>query len=448
LDQPDAPSALPALTGPVHADLAVVGGGFTGLWTALRAKEREPGREVVLLEARTVGWAASGRNGGFCSASLTHGLGNGLARFPSEMPTLQRLGLSNLDAIESTLSRYGISCGFERTGELLVALAPWQAEELAQSAAAAARLGQSWQVLSAAEVRAEVSSPTYVGGVWDRRGCALVDPARLAWGLREACLHLGVRIYERTPVRRIEADRWGLTLSTPDGSVRAAEVALGTGAYWPLLRRLRQYLVPVYDYALMTEPLSDAQLASIGWANRQGIGDAANQFHYYRLSADNRILWGGYDAVYYAGGRITAAHDQSERTHTMLASHFYDTFPQLSDVRFTHRWGGVIDTCSRFTAFYGRAYSGRLAYAVGYTGLGVGASRFAADVMLDLLGGVPTERTELNMVRGKPVPFPPEPLRSGAIALTRWSIAQADAHEGRRNLWLRTLDRLGLGFDS
>ncbi len=226
------------------------------------------------------------------------------------------------------------------------------------------------------------------------------------------------------------------------------DVALATGAHGRLLRRLRHYVVPVYDYALMTEPLTDAQLASVGWRHRQGVGDAGNQFHYYRLSADNRILWGGYDAVYYPGGRITTEHDLRDATFAVLAEHFAETFPQLAGIRFTHKWGGVIDACSRFSGFFGTAYRGRLAYAVGYTGLGVGASRFGAKVMLDLLGGRPTELTGLAMVRRKPVPFPPEPVRTGVIQLTRWSIARADRHDGRRNLWLRTLDRVGLGFDS
>jgi glycine/D-amino acid oxidase-like deaminating enzyme len=131
----------------------------------------------------------------------------------------------------------------------------------------------------------------------------------------------------------------------------------------------------------------------------------------------------------------------------VLAQHFAHTFPQLAGTRFTHRWSGVIDTCTRFCAFFGTAHRGRTAYATGFTGLGVGASRFAADVMLDLLSGEPTERTRLEMVRRKPLPFPPEPFTSAGIQATRWSLAREDA-TGRRNLWLRTLDRLGLGFDS
>jgi len=198
----------------------------------------------------------------------------------------------------------------------------------------------------------------------------------------------------------------------------------------------------------MTEPLTARQLAAVGWQRRQGVGDAGNQFHYYRLTADNRILWGGYDAIYYRGGRISPERDQREATFEVLAEHFVQTFPQLADVRFTHKWGGVIDTCSRFSGFFGTAHGGRLAYAAGYTGLGVGATRFGANVMLDLLAGERTELTRLTMVRRKPIPFPPEPVRSGVIELTRWSIARADAHEGRRNVWLRTLDKVGLGFDS
>ncbi|GIH66214.1 NAD(P)/FAD-dependent oxidoreductase [Microbispora siamensis] len=448
LDRPIAPEPLPPLRGDVTADLAVVGGGFTGLWTALMAKERDPSLDVVLLEGRAVGWAASGRNGGFCAASLTHGLGNGQDRWPAEIETLERLGRENLDEIEQTLTRYGVECSFERTGELRVATEEWQLAGLDEEVSGAASLGVRLERLDREQVRAEVDSPTYLGGVWDREGVAMVDPARLAWGLRDVCVRLGVRVFEHTPVRSLHDDGVALELETPKGRVRAGRVALGTGAFPPLLRRLRHFLVPVYDYALMTEPVPDDLLAEIGWRNRQGIGDSANRFHYYRLTDDNRILWGGYDAVYHNGGLVKPEYDQRDATFEKLATHFFETFPQLHGLRFTHRWGGVIDTCSRFSAFFGTAYGSRLAYAAGYTGLGVGATRFGANVMLDLLQGRVTERTDLRMVRQKPVPFPPEPVRSGVIQLTRWAIARADEHEGRRNAWLRTLDAFGVGFDS
>ncbi|MFJ9739808.1 NAD(P)/FAD-dependent oxidoreductase [Streptomyces sp. NPDC101166] len=450
LEDPGKPRPEAALTGPGTCDLLVVGGGYSGLWTALIAKERDPRRDVVLLEAREVGWAASGRNGGFCAASLTHGLANGLARWPREIRVLQKLGARNLDEIEAAVARYGIDCDFERTGEIDVATEPYQARELRDRYTEIERRGLAEDVefLDADAVREQVASPTFQAGLYDRRGVAMLHPAKLAWGLKRACLRLGVRIHEHTPALTLKPYGAGMAVSTPYGSIRARQVALGTNIFPSLVRRVRSYTVPVYDYALMTEPLTAEQLASVGWKNRQGLGDSANQFHYFRLSADNRILWGGYDAVYPYGGQVRAEYDDRPETYAKLAGHFFTCFPQLEGVRFTHAWGGAIDTCSRFSAFFGAAHRGKVAYAAGYTGLGVGATRFGAEVMLDLLAGERTERTSLEMVRKKPLPFPPEPFAWTGIALTKWSLARADAREGRRNLWLRTMDRLGLGFDS
>ncbi|MFF4474067.1 NAD(P)/FAD-dependent oxidoreductase [Streptomyces sp. NPDC001599] len=450
LDDPGRPRPEAALTGPETCDLLVVGGGYSGLWTALLAKERDPERDVVLIEGREVGWAASGRNGGFCAASLTHGLSNGLTRWPDDIHRLEELGARNLDAIEAAVARHGLDCDFERTGEIDVATEPYQARELEEwyEELRAKGLAEGIEYLDAEAVREQVGSPTFRAGLWDRRGVAMVNPAKLVWGLKRACLALGVRVYERTPALTLKPHGAGMAVRTPYGGIRARTVALGTNVFPNLVRRVRSYTVPVYDYALMTEPLSDGQLASVGWKNRQGLGDSANQFHYFRLSRDNRILWGGYDAIYPYGGRVRAEYDHRPETYAKLAGHFFTCFPQLEGVRFTHAWGGAIDTCSRFSAFFGTAHRGRVAYAAGYTGLGVGATRFGAEVMLDLLSGERTERTELEMVRTKPLPFPPEPFAWTGIALTKWSLARADAHGGRRNLWLRTMDKLGLGFDS
>ncbi|MBF4764973.1 FAD-dependent oxidoreductase [Nocardioides islandensis] len=441
LDTPARPEARPALSADSTADLVVVGGGYSGLWTAVLAKERDPGREVVLLEGQRIGWAASGRNGGFCSASLTHGRDNGEQRFPREIDTLERMGLQNLAEIESSVGRYGIDCAWELTGSLSVATEPHQVAWL--------RDADEGTYLDRDAVRAEVASPTYLAGLWTRDDNALVDPARLAWGLADAAERLGVRIHEHTEVTALEKDGVGMRVRTAGGaSVRTARVALGTNAFPALVKRVRWHTVPVYDYALMTEPLSAEQLDSIGWRHRQGIDDCGNQFHYYRLTADNRILWGGYDAIYHFARKIDDHLDQRPKTFDLLARQFFETFPQLEGLRFSHQWGGAIDTCTRFFAFFGTAYAGRAAYALGYTGLGVGATRFGANVMLDLLDGRQTERTSLEMVRSKPLPFPPEPFAYAGVQLTRWSLAAADRHGGRRNLWLRTLDRAGLGFDS
>jgi glycine/D-amino acid oxidase-like deaminating enzyme len=446
LQDPARPAPLPPLTGSTSADLVVVGGGYTGLWTALLSRERHPERSVVLLEAGLCGDEASGRNGGFASASLTHGHANGAARWPEELAELDRLGAENLTAIGEAVAKHGIDCGWERTGELTVASAEHEVAELAELSGELSAGGHDVELLDRDRVRAVVDSPTYLAGLLDRSGTAMVEPGRLAWGLRQACLDAGVSIHEHTWVDAVEGGE-RLTVQTAQGAVCARRVALATNAFPPLLRRLRLMTVPVYDHVLMTEPLDTRQRAAIGWEGRQGVGDAGNLSHYYRLTRDDRILWGGYDAVYHFGSRIGRELEQSEATHTVLADHFFTTFPQLEGVRFSHRWGGVIDTCTRFSPFFGTAYAGRVAYALGYTGLGVAASRFGADVMLDLLDGEQTERTQLRMVREKPLPFPPEPARYVGIQLTRHSMASADRHGGRRNLWLRTLDRLGLGFD-
>lgn len=446
LDRPDRPSPSPALVGDRTADLVVVGGGFSGLWTAYLARTRFPDWSVMLLEGDRIAEGATGRNGGFVAASLTHGIPNGVSRWPGDMIELSALGQANLDAIDATVRDEGIDCDFLRSGEMAVAVADYQAEDLRELVSMAATLGVDLEFIDGAAARAIVDSPTYRAAVLDRRGVAMADPARLAWGLADACRRLGVAIHENTRVSRLERDGSGVRITSEFGSVRAQRVALATSAYPPLLRRLGHYVVPVYDSVLMTEPLSEDQRRSIGWTDRVGLADAGNQFHYYRITVDGRILWGGYDASYHGG--FDPRHERYAAPFLRLAEHFRYTFPQLEDIRFSHAWAGAIDTCSRFTAFWGTAHAGRVAYSVGFTGLGVGASRFGAQVMLDRLSGEETERTRLDMVRTKPLPFPPEPIRGLGIGITRRAIDKADRSQGRRGPWLRTLDRVGLGFDS
>ncbi|GAB2448928.1 glycine/D-amino acid oxidase-like deaminating enzyme [Conyzicola lurida] len=444
LDGLDVPT-WPVFAGSERFDLVVVGGGYTGLWTALLAKHRDPSARVAVLEGRTVGWAASGRNGGFCEASLTHGEANGEKRWPRELDQLNRLGLENLDEIEATVAAGGWDVDFERTGTLSVAVEPYQVAGLRDAAD-----GDTELFFDEAAVRAEVDSPTYLAGLWSTRTTAVLDPGKLVAALAVACAEAGVEIFERSAVRGLDtrSTAGAVVVETKQGTAAAARVALATNAFPSLLGRYRLHTVPVYDYVLMTEPLTDAQIASIGWQNRQGLSDLANQFHYYRLTADNRILWGGYDAVYHYGGHIRPEYDDRPQSFATLAAHFFATFPQLEGVRFSHRWGGVIDTSTRFNAFFGRASRGRISYAAGFTGLGVAATRFAANVMLDHLGGLDTERTALQMVRSVPPPFPPEPAAYLGVQATRWSMDRADHNEGKRNLLLKTLDAAGLGFDS
>ena len=436
LDDLGARDPHPPLEGEHEADLVIVGGGYGGLWSALHAKADDPARDVVVLEAGVCGWGASGRNGGFVDQSLTHGHENGMARFPAEMGVLDRLGAENFAGMRADIDAHGIDAEWEETGDLFVALEPHEVTPDADG----------W--LDRDAIRAEVDSPTYLGGTWNREGSALVHPGKLADGLRTAALRAGVRIHERSNVLGLDRAGAGVRVRTDGGAVTARGAIVAAGAHPSPARRVRRYIAPVYDYVLMTEPLSAAQRDAIGWRHRQGISDGGNRFHYYRLSADGRILFGGFDAVYRYGAPVGPDQEDHEPTFAVLARNFAVTFPQLADVRFTHRWGGAIDTCSRFSVFFGRELGGRVVYAAGYTGLGVCSTRFGGRVALDLLDGRDTEATRLAFVRRRPVPFPPEPLRTAVIQLTRNRLAAADRREGKRGLWLGALDRLGLGFDS
>ena len=450
MDDADEPDANAMLVHPESCDLCIVGGGYTGLWTAILAKERDPSRDVVLIDAHEVGSAASGRNGGFMDSSLTHGIANAQERFPDEVGLLEDLGLENMNEIESAIRRYDIDCDFERNGVIEIASTRHHdnyLDELREDFEQLHELGHKVEWLDDVAVKREVNSPIFTGGMWCKDTAALVDPARLAWGLKRAAESLGVRIYEDTKAVDLEHSGSGITVTTPLSSIRARKVALATNAFKPLLRRMHNYIAPVYDYCLTTEPLTPAQLESLGWKNRQGLSDISNQFHYYRLTADNRILWGGYDAVYFFGGKLNTELESRPETWAKLSRHFFETFPQLEGVRFSHAWGGAIDTCSRYSVFWGTAMRDKVAYAIGYTGLGVASSRFGGQVMLDLLDGRSTQATRTTFVRSKPIPFPPEPFRFLGIQATRWALDREDK-SGKRNLWLRTMDRLGLGFDS
>ena len=288
-------------------------------------------------------------------ASLSHGLENGLSRWPNEIDTLVRLGRENFTAIRNTLGGRGIDAAWDETGVISVATREHEVEWLAEAAVVGREHGEESLLLDREAVRAEVSSPTYLAGLWHRSGNATVDPARLAWGLREAALGEGVRIHEHTRVTKLRRDGDGVVLETEPavagakaGKLRARRVLLATNAYPPLVRSIRRYMVPVYDYVLVTEPLSEEQRQAIGWERRQGIADSGNRFHYYRLTEDDRILWGGYEALYHFRNGMRTELEDHAPTFELLARNFAETFPQLEGLRFTHRWAGAIDTSSRF----------------------------------------------------------------------------------------------------
>ena len=241
------PPAYPQLETDITADLLIVGGGYTGLWSAVRAMERNPEKSVVLIDMNRLGWAASGRNGGFCDASLTHGRENGLTRWPEEFDELERLGNKNLDEIEQTVARYNMDVEFERTGTLSVAIEPHQIEWVSGEPVA----------LNETEVRRQINSPTYLAGAWEKDTTALVHPAKLVSELARVATKLGVLIFEQTPAQKFGRD---LRVVTPRATVTAKQIILATNAYPGLLKRNALMTVPVYDYVLTTEPLSEKQM--------------------------------------------------------------------------------------------------------------------------------------------------------------------------------------------
>jgi glycine/D-amino acid oxidase-like deaminating enzyme len=446
LDSEEKPIPCPPLNGSTSGDLLIVGAGYCGLWTALIAKERDPDRSVIVLEARETAWAASGRNGGFCEKSLTHGSENGNRHFANELDVIRGLEDENFAQLKLAIDRYGIDAEYEDSGVLVVGTEPHQIASIKSDYLAS--MERESRYFEGADLQAEIHSPAYLVARYKKRGYAFVHPAKLAWGLKAACLELGVTFYEHTPVTRLRQTSDGVAARTPRGTVRAKQVVLATNGFPSLLARLRLYTVPIYDYVLATEPLTQSQLESIGWTSRYGITDSSREFHYYRKTKDNRIIFGGYDAVYHPGRRIRDSHDQRNETFVRLADHFLQTFPQLEGIRFTHKWGGMIDMSTKLVAFHGLAWFGKVAYSAGYTGLGVGATRFGAETMLDLLSGEETARTRLSMARKKPIPIPPEPLATPVIQLMRRAVASADANGGRDGFLLKLASFFGVGFGS
>ena len=313
----------------------------------------------------------------------------------------------NLAGIIETIRKYGIDCDLVKSGVLNVATEKHQVPWLHQEAAEQSRAVISWTPTRSAT---HIDSPLFEGGTWEKDNTVLVHPAKLAWGLRRVCLELGVKIFEHTKGEELTSTDTDIQVRTGAGHISARRVALATNVFPSLLKRHRLHTIPVYDYALMTEPLTATQREAIGWDENMGLADMNNRFHYSRPTIDEnggwRILFGGYDAVYHYGRTIKQHHDRHDGTFRKLAAHFIGTFPQLEGIKFSHAWGGAIDTCSRFFAFFDTSHGGRVAYCAGFTGLGVGATRFGARVMLDLLSGEKTELTELQMVKKKPIALP------------------------------------------
>lgn len=431
-----------------RCDVAVVGGGFTGLWTALRLLEHEPALRITILEQSVCGYGASGRSAGIVSETLDHGHASAVAHFGhAEAQRMAGLGRENLKEMESLLAQRQLDVGFVQVGQLIVALQPRHQVELAAAVGLAHELGsKDWRLLSQKEALAELDSPLYLGALLIP-GNALVHPLRLIDSLRHEVLRLGARLHERTPVQRIEVVTDHVRLYCPAGSVRADRVVLAANAYthliWPALRRR---FLPLYDYVLVSEPLTGAQLRALGWRHRRGVTDARAFFNYYRLTDDDRVLWGTSEAVYH-GGRVGPECDHSAAHYAGLEASLRHHFPQLGRLEFPYAWGGPIASTTRLTPFFGATAGGRVMYGLGYTGHGIASSHLAGRILAALALDRDSPLLDLLLVRRKPLPFPPEPLRHWSVAAVTRALRRADAG-ARPSLLLRALERLGIGLSS
>ena len=442
LDNPAAPAVEPQLIGRSEADLIIVGGGFTGLWAAILAKEADPGSDVVLVEAGKVAYGASGRPGGIVSTSVMHGLSNALRIFPNDLEALERLGHDNMTGFRRTLEDHGIDCHAEWGGELTVAVGEENAAGLEQEYRLHIEHGHDAELLDRDAVRQHVDSPLYFGGVWSKKNSGIVHPARLAWGLKAAALTLGVRLYESAPMTGISEDGSAMLVRTHDGEVRAPRVLLATNAFAAGHRHIRRRVAAIRDRIVATEPLSDEQMSRVGWRNRQGVYDTRTQLNYMRLTKDNRIIFGG-RLGYFFNGDTDPATDRKPDVYQRLAGAFFRTFPQLDDVRFSHAWSGPIALTTRMAVHFQRYYGGRVIYAGGYSGFGVSTSRFGARVGLDLLDGRDAPELKLEFANSLPNWIPPEPFRWIGARITMYALDTADEKGGWRQPWLRFVSSLG-----
>ena len=414
------------LTGKIETDVAIIGAGFTGLWTAQFLRQLEPKLNVVVLEQGVAGYGGSGRNAGIISVCLDHSHELAAAHFGQrEADQLAKLGLQN---IEELAAFAGNECDFERTGQLHVALTRSQVETC--------QAMTHGRFLNAEETRAELNSPLYLGAAFVSGG-GIINPVKLVDKLRR-----DLRLFERSPVTSLI----GNIVQTPAGEVRARKIVLATNAYsHHLFPKLLRHFIPLYDYVLVSEPLTVEQHAAIGWRNRQGVTDGRTFFNYYRLTADNRVLWGTSEARYYPRNRVDESCDHSEWHYRSLRESFGRHFPQLAGLKWEYGWGGPIASTTRLTPFFG--VTGNILYALGYTGHGIGSTRVAGKILAHMALAKPSELLNLSMVRRKPFPYPPEPIRSWAVEAVTASLRRVDAGE-KPGLLLRALEVLGIGFSS
>lgn len=419
----------PPLHGEQRVDIAVVGGGFTGLATAYNLCREAPGTRVAVLEAEVVGFGASGRNGGF---SMTlFGLEPAVTQAffgPQHTVEAHHYMERAVDYVDELVRRHNLQSDYEFPGFIRAATTPAYARRIQHDLdilTSRGVKGITW--LDAHAVRAQVDSPRFLGGWWEPR-CGLLNPAKQVRELRRIAQEAGARVYEHSPALAIERGPL-FRLRTPDGALTADRLVLATNAYSHLIPELRAKQVPVFTHMIATERLSPAQLDRIGWRNHQGLEDARNLVHYFRLTADNRLSIGGSD-VSIAYGR-DMNHDLNPRIFADLERQITWLFPGLQGIRITHRWGGPVSVPVDMAPAIGRLGDDRAWYSLGCVGHGVSMTHLNGRTLADLVLGRRTELTEAWFINRREIPWPPEPLRLAASHVIRGALRLQDAYDER-----------------
>jgi glycine/D-amino acid oxidase-like deaminating enzyme len=421
----------PALAGDAEADVAVVGGGYTGLWTALTLRRRDPALRVMVLEGERVGLGPSGRNGGFC-----HGLWVSL-RWLHELfgaEAALRTAAASLGVYDA-VHALGEDVWAREGGMLKVATTERQEPAIDRAVRTAAELGVPDEAvaLTREEVAARCRSPVFRRGVWFRDGIT-VQPARLARALRRAALASGVTLHERTRVTRVDDG----VLRTEHGKVRAPEIVVATNAWlcgWP---PVRGRVTPFGSYVVLTEPVPHL-LEEIAWTGGEAITDGRMFIHYFRTTGDGRVLMGTASGPIGRGGQIDARFFTDAATIERAEAGLRRLLPGLAGARVERAWGGPIDVSSDHLPFFGTVPGTRIHYGVGYSGNGVGPSWLGGQILASLVVGADDEWSRLPLARIGPRRLPPEPLRTAGGALVRRAIlAVEDADEDGRRATLAT----------
>ncbi len=421
----------PALAGDVEADVVILGGGFTGMWTALHLTDREPDLRVVILEQDICGGGPSGRNGGFVN-SWWAGVDELAERFGDDATlALCRAGARAVDGIEAFCTRHGIDAWFARVGDLNVVTSAAHDGAWNSTLEVATRLGAAGQfrALTAEETRAIADSPTFRGGVLDREGVT-VQPARLARGMRRVLLERGVRIHEQSPVTRFGAGR-PATAETPGGRVRAGSAVVALNAWASAWRQFRRTVMVRGSYIVLTAPAPE-RLAEIGWTNGESISDFRSALHYLRTTKDGRIAFGIGGMQPGLARTIGPAFAHDERSIHVAAEDLWRMFPAFRDVPLEAAWGGPIDVAGHHLPYVGRLDRGDVHYAHGYTGNGVGPSHLVGELLATRVLGAPDPALEsLPIATVEPMRFPPEPFRSPGALVANTAIRHKDEAEDR-----------------